>query len=102
MCAHISTKPGCSRPMASCSKQRSPPDPARPRPSRATGVQKKRAFRGNTMKSAVFHLIAAARPNFMKVAPLYHALAKQDWCKPVLVHTGQHYDFNMSDAFFRD
>jgi len=54
------------------------------------------------MKPAVFHLIAAARPNFMKVAPLYHALAKQDWCKPVLVHTGQHYDFNMSDAFFRD
>jgi UDP-N-acetylglucosamine 2-epimerase (non-hydrolysing) len=54
------------------------------------------------MKPATFHLIAAARPNFMKVAPLYHALAKQNWCKPVLVHTGQHYDFNMSDAFFRD
>ena len=54
------------------------------------------------MKPATFHLIAAARPNFMKVAPLYHALAKQSWCKPVLVHTGQHYDFNMSDAFFRD
>jgi UDP-N-acetylglucosamine 2-epimerase (non-hydrolysing) len=54
------------------------------------------------MKPATLHLIAAARPNFMKVAPLYHALAKQSWCKPVLVHTGQHYDFNMSDAFFRD
>ncbi|MFT5438388.1 MAG: UDP-N-acetylglucosamine 2-epimerase (non-hydrolyzing), partial [Alphaproteobacteria bacterium] len=48
------------------------------------------------------HLIAAARPNFMKVAPLFHALAKSGWCKPVLVHTGQHYDFNMSDAFFQD
>jgi UDP-N-acetylglucosamine 2-epimerase (non-hydrolysing) len=48
------------------------------------------------------HLIAAARPNFMKVAPLFHALAKSDWCEPVLVHTGQHYDFNMSDAFFQD
>ncbi len=48
------------------------------------------------------HLIAAARPNFMKVAPLFHALAKSDWCRPVLVHTGQHYDFNMSDAFFQD
>lgn len=48
------------------------------------------------------HLIAAARPNFMKVAPLYHALAKADWCRPVLIHTGQHYDFNMSDAFFQD
>ncbi|MEM8981958.1 MAG: UDP-N-acetylglucosamine 2-epimerase (non-hydrolyzing) [Pseudomonadota bacterium] len=48
------------------------------------------------------HLIAAARPNFMKVAPLYHALADTDWAEPVIVHTGQHYDFNMSDAFFRD
>ncbi|MFO1505102.1 MAG: UDP-N-acetylglucosamine 2-epimerase (non-hydrolyzing) [Steroidobacteraceae bacterium] len=48
------------------------------------------------------HLIAAARPNFMKVAPLFHALTKADWVKPCLVHTGQHYDANMSDAFFRD
>ena len=36
------------------------------------------------------HLIAAARPNFMKVAPLYHALQRADWCNPILVHTGQH------------
>ena len=50
----------------------------------------------------VVHLIAAARPNFMKVAPLYHALRGTDWCDPQIVHTGQHYDFNMSDAFFRD
>jgi UDP-N-acetylglucosamine 2-epimerase (non-hydrolysing) len=50
----------------------------------------------------IVHLIAAARPNFMKVAPLYHALADQAWCVPRLVHTGQHYDANMSDAFFRD
>ncbi len=48
------------------------------------------------------HLIAAARPNFMKVAPLYHALKGCGWCRPVIVHTGQHYDANMSDAFFRD
>jgi UDP-N-acetylglucosamine 2-epimerase (non-hydrolysing) len=48
------------------------------------------------------HLIAAARPNFMKVAPLYHALRTQNWCTPHIVHTGQHYDANMSDAFFRD
>jgi UDP-N-acetylglucosamine 2-epimerase (non-hydrolysing) len=47
-------------------------------------------------------LIAAARPNFMKVAPLYEALAKAPWCTPRLVHTGQHYDANMSDAFFAD
>ena len=47
-------------------------------------------------------LIAAARPNFMKVAPLYHALCKEPWCRPRIVHTGQHYDANMSDAFFAD
>jgi UDP-N-acetylglucosamine 2-epimerase (non-hydrolysing) len=52
------------------------------------------------MKS--IHLVAAARPNFMKIAPLYHALAHEDWCRTSIVHTGQHYDFNMSDAFFRD
>jgi UDP-N-acetylglucosamine 2-epimerase (non-hydrolysing) len=48
------------------------------------------------------HLIAAARPNFMKVAPLFHALEATDWARPRLVHTGQHYDINMSDVFFRD
>ncbi len=48
------------------------------------------------------HLIAAARPNFMKIAPLYHALSKEQDLNPVIVHTGQHYDLNMSDAFFQD
>lgn len=38
----------------------------------------------------------------MKVAPLFHALRKEDWCKVELIHTGQHYDYNMSEAFFRD
>lgn len=38
----------------------------------------------------------------MKIAPLYHALSATDWCDPVLIHTGQHYDTNMSDAFFED
>jgi UDP-N-acetylglucosamine 2-epimerase (non-hydrolysing) len=47
-------------------------------------------------------LIAAARPNFMKIAPLYHALAAEPWCAPRIVHTGQHFDANMSDAFFTD
>lgn len=48
------------------------------------------------------HLIAAARPNFMKIAPLLLQLRSQPWCRVFLVHTGQHYDANMSDAFFRD
>ncbi len=56
----------------------------------------------NTKRPVVVHLIAAARPNFMKIAPLYHALAREPWCTPQIVHTGQHYDANMSDAFFRD
>jgi UDP-N-acetylglucosamine 2-epimerase (non-hydrolysing) len=50
----------------------------------------------------IAHLIAAARPNFMKVAPLFHALAAEPWCRAHIVHTGQHYDANMSDAFFGD
>ena len=48
------------------------------------------------------HLIAAARPNFMKIAPLFHELARRSWCQPRIVHTGQHYDPNMSAAFFKD
>ena len=38
----------------------------------------------------------------MKIAPLYHALDKESWANPVIVHTGQHYDLNMSDVFFQD
>ena len=52
------------------------------------------------MNTKLVHLIAAARPNFMKVAPLYHELARTPWCRAQVVHTGQHYDANMSDAFF--
>ncbi|HSK39809.1 MAG TPA: UDP-N-acetylglucosamine 2-epimerase (non-hydrolyzing), partial [Arenibaculum sp.] len=48
------------------------------------------------------HLIAGARPNFMKVAPLYHALAREPWCDVRLIHTGQHYSAEMSEAFFAD
>ena len=50
----------------------------------------------------IIHLIAAARPNFMKIAPLYHTLKKEKWAEPVIVHPGQHYDLNMSDTFFSD
>jgi len=46
-------------------------------------------------------LVAGARPNFMKVAPILKELAKQGH-EAVLVHTGQHYDAQMSAAFFRD
>jgi UDP-N-acetylglucosamine 2-epimerase (non-hydrolysing) len=48
------------------------------------------------------HLIAAARPNFMKIAPIYHGLKKESWANPAIIHSGQHYDLNMSDVFFKD
>lgn len=51
-------------------------------------------------------LIAGARPNFMKVAPIIHAIQKAETDgKDIhyrLVHTGQHYDKNMSDTFFEE
>ena len=51
--------------------------------------------------SCEIHLIAAARPNFMKVAPLFRALQSAGWATPVLIHTGQHYDPQMSDVFWQ-
>src|SRR6056297_2892019 len=53
------------------------------------------------MPKNIIHLLAAARPNFTKVAPLYHALTKAEDLQPVLIHTGQHYDLTMSDVFSR-
>jgi UDP-N-acetylglucosamine 2-epimerase (non-hydrolysing) len=47
--------------------------------------------------------VAGARPNFMKIAPLVAAMKRRPAeFKSVLVHTGQHYDAQMSEAFFRD
>lgn len=49
-------------------------------------------------------LIAGARPNFMKIAPITHAIIKAQLAgndiQFRLIHTGQHYDKNMSDSFF--
>ncbi|MEO5358130.1 MAG: UDP-N-acetylglucosamine 2-epimerase (non-hydrolyzing) [Nitrospirae bacterium YQR-1] len=47
-------------------------------------------------------LVAGARPNFMKIAPLIHELNKLEFCDYILVHTGQHYDFQMSRVFFEE
>lgn len=47
-------------------------------------------------------LVAGARPNFMKIAPVLRRLRTEEWCCVRLVHAGQHYDEAMSDAFFRD
>ncbi len=48
----------------------------------------------------ILHMVGA-RPNFMKVAPVMAALAKRVGVAQTLVHSGQHYDANMSDIFFR-
>ncbi len=49
------------------------------------------------------HLVAAARPNLPKLAALWHALAdSMPFCRPVLVHTGQHHDDAMFGALLRD
>lgn len=46
-------------------------------------------------------LVAGARPNFMKIAPIHTALSRDpEIFAPILVHTGQHYDPNMSQIFF--
>src|SRR5438045_633165 len=47
--------------------------------------------------------VAGARPNFMKIAPIVAAMKRRaSEFQPLLIHTGQHYDDAMSEAFFRD
>lgn len=46
--------------------------------------------------------VVGARPNFMKIAPIQRAMGHYPDIKPVLVHTGQHYDERMSKFFFND
>jgi UDP-N-acetylglucosamine 2-epimerase (non-hydrolysing) len=45
-------------------------------------------------------LVAGARPNFMKIAPVHRALARRPEAEVSLIHTGQHYDSAMSQLFF--
>lgn len=62
------------------------------------------------MKNIKITLVVGARPNFMKIAPLMHAIRKHNKSQKsggtcfdtLLVHTGQHYDVQMSDTFFKD
>jgi len=48
----------------------------------------------------ILHVVGA-RPNLMKVAPVLSALKQYSKMKQTLIHTGQHYDTNMSDIFFQ-
>jgi len=53
------------------------------------------------MSRSLIYLVAGARPNFMKIAPIVRALqARADRFEFRIVHTGQHYDREMSDVFF--
>lgn len=49
-----------------------------------------------------FAIVAGARPNFMKIAPILRELDLHAGLKTVLIHTGQHYDRNLSDVFFEE
>jgi UDP-N-acetylglucosamine 2-epimerase (non-hydrolysing) len=46
--------------------------------------------------------VAGARPNFIKIGPIMHALHATRGVEPMLVHTGQHYDPGMNDVFFAE
>ena len=60
-----------------------------------------------TMKVRLVHIVGA-RPNFMKVAPIFREIEEHNRknlhksIEQFLVHTGQHYSLNMSEIFFRD
>jgi UDP-N-acetylglucosamine 2-epimerase (non-hydrolysing) len=52
--------------------------------------------------TATLDLVAGARPNFMKLAPVVRALKGHPEIVPRIVHTGQHYDPSMTDVFFEE
>jgi UDP-N-acetylglucosamine 2-epimerase (non-hydrolysing) len=51
---------------------------------------------------AVIYLVAGARPNFMKIAPIVRALQAQSALTFKIIHTGQHYDREMNEVFFEE
>ncbi|NUQ36451.1 MAG: UDP-N-acetylglucosamine 2-epimerase (non-hydrolyzing) [Caldilineales bacterium] len=54
-----------------------------------------------TSNPLVLHVVGA-RPNMMKIAPIMKAMSELGRCSQLLVHTGQHYDFEMSEVFIQD
>ena len=54
------------------------------------------------MRKIKVHLVAGARPNFMKIAPVYKVLKGEGWCDPAIVHTRQHYDGCISEKVLRN
>jgi UDP-N-acetylglucosamine 2-epimerase (non-hydrolysing) len=64
------------------------------------GGAKRTYLRGPFMLKVL--LIAGARPNFMKIAPIHREGLRYNQVECKIVHTGQHYDYEMSEAFFED
>lgn len=61
-----------------------------------------------TISSLKLAVVVGARPNFIKIAPIMKAIEKHNACsascpiETLLIHTGQHYDFQMSQVFFQE
>lgn len=53
-------------------------------------------------EAKLLDLVAGARPNFVKLAPVYRALTAHEGLRLRIVHTGQHYDSAMSAVFFEE
>src|SRR5262245_57612112 len=68
---------------------------------RSAGPQHERGKPVGQMSTKIL-LVAGARPNFMKIAPLMRVLGKNPAFVAKLVHTGQHYDDKLSKIFFDD
>ena len=54
------------------------------------------------MHKKKIYIVIGARPNFVKLAPLLDKMKEYPELLPVVIHTGQHYDFRMSESFFQD
>ena len=48
------------------------------------------------------HLIIGARPNYMKIAPIFHEFKNENWCKVKIIDTGQHFKNKMSKVFLEE
>ncbi len=68
----------------------------------ATSVDSHEQHSSSSREAIRILCVAGARPNFMKLAPLVAGLDRDPAFAPFIVHTGQHYDDQMSGQFFRD
>ena len=55
----------------------------------------------SAMKKTIM-TVSGIRPDFIRMSSIFKKLDDADWCNHILVHTGQHYDYNMSEQFFEE